>query len=140
MGSHCCGHAKVKKDERFVNPLRKAKGLGSAHHGVEGWKAMKLTSIANVPLVLWLVYSVAKLQGASYAEFTAWLAQPVNAVLMILMIVSTFYHAVLGAREITEDYISCPWFKSLKLTGQKLFFFALGAACIFSVLKVALAG
>lgn len=128
------------KNGAFNTKLKNAKGLGSAHEGVEHWMALRVTAIANVPLLLWLVYSIAHLQGASHAEFTAWLAQPMHAILMILVILSTFYHGVLGAREIIEDYIHCKMFKMVKLIGQQLFFFALGVACIFSILKIALAG
>lgn len=93
--------------------------------------------MANIPLVIWMIYSVFSLQGATYQEFTGWLSQPWNAVLAVLFILSTFYHAVLGNQVIVEDYISCRWFRMTKLIGQKLFFIALGVACIFSVLKIA---
>jgi len=121
-------------------PLAKAKGLGSAHEGVHHWMHQRLTAIANIPLVLWFVWSVVHLNGADYETFTAWLGQPIHAVLMILLILSVFYHAVLGAQVIVEDYIQCKWFKLMKLIGQKLFFIALGVACIFSILKVAFTG
>lgn len=112
--------------------------MGSAHEGADHWMAQKITALANIPLVLWLVWSFVGLQGASHAQFTAWLAQPVNAVLMILFVISVLYHAKLGSQVVIEDYISCKWFKMVKIIGQKLFFFALGTACIFSVLKIAM--
>jgi succinate dehydrogenase / fumarate reductase membrane anchor subunit len=119
------------------SPLGKAKGLGSAHEGVHHWMMQRVTAIANLPLVLWMVYSIFSLQGATYVEFTTWLAQPLNAVLSILFILSIFYHAVLGCQVVVEDYISCRWFRLTKLIGMKLFFTALAVACIFSVLKIA---
>lgn len=124
--------------DRFTSPLKKAKGLGSAHDGVEHWLSQKITAIANVPLVLWLVWSIVSLQGASYAEFTAWLAQPCHAILMILTIICVMYHAKLGTQVITEDYVHCKCKKKAMLIGLKLAFFGLGVACIFSVLKIAL--
>lgn len=127
------GHQK----HSYAAPLKKAKGLGSAHEGADHWLKQKITAIANIPLVLWFIFSIIGLQGASHAQFTSWLAQPVNAVLMILLVISVLYHAKLGAQVITEDYISCEGFKLVKLIGQKLAFFALGVACIFSVLKIA---
>lgn len=133
MGGHHC----KKKNDAFITPLKKAKGLGSAHHGVGHWMAQKITAIVNVPLILWLVFSIVKLQGASYGEFTGWMAQPLNAILMICLVVSVLYHATLGAQVITEDYIHCKAFKMVKLVGQKVFFTALGIACVFSVLKIA---
>lgn len=126
------------KFSKFDSEMSRAKGHGSAHEGTHHWMHQRLTAIANLPLVIWLIWSVASLNGATHAEFTAWLAQPWNAVLMILLIISVFYHAVLGAQVIIEDYIHCGWFKMLKLIGNKLFFFALGIACIFSILKIAL--
>ena len=124
-------------DQKFNAHLKKAKGLGSAHHGVEHWMLQKMTAIANVPLVIWLVYSMIQLQGASYAEFTGWLAQPLNAILMILLIISVFYHARLGIQVVIEDYFAEGWLKRIKLIALPLFFVAIGVAVIFSILKIA---
>lgn len=124
-------------NDKFAAPLKSAKGLGSAKEGVDHWMKQKITALANIPLILWLVFSIVSLQGASHAEFTQWLSQPLNAILMILLVISVSFHAKLGAQVITEDYVSCEGFKMFKLIGQKLFFFAIAVACIFSVLKIA---
>tara|TARA_B100002003_G_C14043879_1_gene502879 strand:- start:287 stop:682 length:396 start_codon:yes stop_codon:yes gene_type:complete len=126
------------EQDKFKNPLARARGLGSAKEGADHWFAQRITAIANIPLMLWLVWSMVGLKDSTYSEFTAWLAQPLNAILMILVILSTFYHAKLGSQVVTEDYIHCEGFKMVKLIGQKLFFFGLAIVCIFSILKVAL--
>ena len=125
------------KKKEFVAPLKTAKGHGSAHEGAEHWLQQKITALAQIPLVLWLIYSIIGLQGASYAEFTAWMGQPVNAILMIILISSVMLHAKLGAQVVVEDYISTEWFKMAKLIGMKIFFYGMAVACIFSVLKIA---
>ena len=127
----------MKKNVSIQTPMAKARGLGSAKSGVEHWWHQRITAIANIPLVIWLVYSIVQLKGASYAVFTAWLAEPVNAVLMILFVISTFYHAVLGTQVVVEDYIDCECLKIAKLIAHKLLFIAMGVACIFAVLKIA---
>ncbi len=126
----------MKKDN-FAAPLKNAKGYGSAHEGVEHWMKQKITALANIPLIIWLVYSMVKLNGASYEVFTTWLAQPINSILMILLVISVMLHAKLGAQVITEDYISTEWFKIFKLIGQKIFFFGMAIAIIFCILKIA---
>lgn len=125
------------EDHGIKSPMARAKGLGSAGEGLDHWMGQKITAISNVLLVSWLIFSIISLNGATYTEFTGWLAQPVNAILMILLVISTFYHAVLGSQTVVEDYIHHEGFKLFKLIGQRLFFFAIGVACIFSVLKIA---
>lgn len=130
---------KLKWDNNGIKtPLARARGLGSAGHGADHWMSQRITAIANIPLVIWFVYSVVDLRGSTHAEFTSWLGEPINAILAILFIISTFYHAVLGSQVVVEDYIHNEWFKTLKLIGNKLFFFGLAVACIFSILKIAL--
>jgi succinate dehydrogenase / fumarate reductase membrane anchor subunit len=126
------------KQSSIVSDMARAKGLGSAHEGAHHWMMQRITAVAALPLCLWLVYSAVALKGASHEQFTAWLALPWNAVLMILFVLAVFYHAVLGAQVVVEDYIHTKWFKMMKLIGMKLFFTALAVVCIFSVLKIAL--
>ena len=130
---------KLKWDkDGLKTPLARARGLGAAGDGVEHWFMQRVTAIANIPLVIWLICSIVSLRGTDYAQFTTWLAQPINAILMILFLISTLIHAKLGSQVVTEDYIHNEGLKFVKLIGQKLVFFALGVACIFAVLKIAL--
>jgi succinate dehydrogenase / fumarate reductase membrane anchor subunit len=121
------------------SPLARARGYGSAKEGSHHWMAQRITAIALIPLVIWFVWSVISLQSADFATFTTWLSNPVHAVAMILFIIATTYHAVLGAQVIVEDYIHCECFKMVKLIGNKLFFTALAIATIFAIMKVAFA-
>ncbi|GJL86047.1 MAG: succinate dehydrogenase, hydrophobic membrane anchor protein [Micavibrio sp.] len=120
------------------NPLARARGLGSAHHGVGNWIRLRVTAVANVILSVWFIWFVKSSIGLDHAEFTGMLANPLNAIAMILLVISVFYHATLGCREIVEDYFHVEWMKISKLVGIYLFFLAAGIACIFSVLKIAL--
>ncbi len=128
------------KKEDFKSPLSAARGEGSTQSGAHHWMHERITSVASIPLMIWLVWSVTNFGILDYASFTAWLAQPVNAVLMILSIITTFYHAALGAQVIIEDYIHNEGYKLAKLISIKLFFFAAAVATIFSILKIAFAG
>src|SRR5689334_9076588 len=101
-------------------PMARARGLGSAHAGVHHWIAQRVIAIAALPLTFWLFWSVIGLVHADHAAFTAWLAQPINAVLMILTIIAYTYHAALGCQVVIEDYIHSEWFKIIKLIGMKV--------------------
>lgn len=125
------------KKTEIQSPLARARGLGAAHMGVESWIKLRLTAIAQAVLAIWFFCFLSQAVHASHEQFVALLAHPVNAVAMVLFIISGFYHGAAGAREIIEDYIHIEWFKLFTLIGLYLVFFALGAACVFSVLKIA---
>lgn len=126
--------------QRILSPLAKARGTGSAHHGSGHWLHQRITAIANIPLMLWLVWSVVHLSSASYYDVAEWLEHPVNAILMILSVLSMFYHAVLGLQVVIEDYVQCELSKLASLLAIRLTFVALGVAAIVSVLKVSFSG
>jgi succinate dehydrogenase / fumarate reductase membrane anchor subunit len=125
---------------RMRTPLGRVLGLGSAKEGVEHWWAQRLTAIALVPLSLWLVASVISLAGADYVTFTAWVASPLVAVLLILLVVATFYHAWLGVQVVVEDYVHNEATKLAALVIVRFLAFALGLAAVFAVLRIALGG
>lgn len=87
------------------SPLGRVLGLGSAKEGVEHWWRQRTTALALVPLALWFVISVIGLVGSDRAAIVAWMHNPMAAVLMIVLIVATFYHAALGLQVVVEDYV-----------------------------------
>jgi succinate dehydrogenase / fumarate reductase membrane anchor subunit len=118
------------------SPLARARGLGAARAGVGHWTHQRLTAIANLLLVLWFVFSAIGLAGAGYAEVRAWVTSPLSASLMILLVISTFYHARLGVQVVIEDYVHHEGAKLAALTALTLVVVALAVACIVAVLKI----
>ena len=112
-------------------------GLGSAKSGVHHWINHRLTAIANIPLILWLVWSIYTHDFSSYVIFDEWVSQPINAILLILLVISAFYHAVLGAQVVVEDYVHHEPLKIAKIVSHRLIFLGLAIGCIFAILKLA---
>jgi succinate dehydrogenase / fumarate reductase membrane anchor subunit len=124
----------------YRTPLSRARGLGSAKHGVGHWISERVGAIALVPLTLWAVFGVLRLAAGDYDFAVVWLHDPLNAVLMVLTIAISFWHMHSGMRVIIEDYIHVAFSKA-GLTLLSLFVCGLsGALAIFSILKVALGG
>ena len=57
------------------SPLGRARGLGSAKEGTAHWWAQRVTAVALVPLVLWVVVNALGLAGASLAAAVAWIRE-----------------------------------------------------------------
>ncbi len=124
----------------YRTDLSRARGLGSAKHGVEHWIGERVTSIALVPLSLWGVWAGLKIAPLGYEGAQAFVAHPVNAVLILLFLAVSFQHMKLGLRVIVEDYIHTPGMKiSLLLLNSGVCWTAWAAAS-FSILKAALTG
>lgn len=114
------------------------RGRGSAREGVGHWKLQRLTAIANVPLVLWFIVSAVSLSGADHAAVAAWLARPFSAAMMLLLVISVFWHARLGLQVVIEDYVHHEGAKIAVLIAVTFALFLLGALAVVSILKVAL--
>jgi len=85
--------------------LGRARGLGAARAGSGAWWIERLTGLALIPLSLWFIASAISLEGASRADIVAWLHAPVPLVLMLCLIIATFWHMELGLRVVVEDYV-----------------------------------
>jgi len=123
--------------ERLRTPLGRALGLGSAKEGVEHWWVQRVTAVALVPLTLWFVAALVAHLGADHASASAWLRSPLTAVAMVLLVVATFVHMALGLQVVIEDYVHHEATKIASLMLVRLACWALGAAALFAVLRVA---
>lgn len=117
-----------------------ARGLGSAREGTAHWWAQRLTAIALVPLTVWFVASLAALAGADHDAVTQWLASPLVAVLMVVLLVATFHHAQLGLQVVIEDYVHHEGLKTVGIVVVKFTALGLGLVSVFAALKVTLGG
>jgi succinate dehydrogenase / fumarate reductase membrane anchor subunit len=118
------------------SPLARARGLGSAKEGIHHWWSQRLTALALIPLGLWFIYSLVVMTGANYTTVIAWLANPLNAVLMLLFIISLFYHAALGLQVVIEDYTKSEWQKIAFLILVKFIALLAGFSAAIAVLKL----
>jgi len=92
----------------MVNPLARARGLGSAKEGVHHWYVQRASAILLIFLVAWMIYAMFSLAGTGYAEAAEFVARPVNAAFLAVLLVTLFYHAMLGLQVVIEDYVHQP--------------------------------
>ncbi len=120
--------------------IGKVRGLGSAHHGAHHWLLQRFTAVGNLVLIAWLAASIVTLPDLGYETASKWLAAPVPATAMILLIVSTFWHARLGLQVLVEDYVHNAGSKFGALVLLNLA--AIGGAVfgIFAIARLALTG
>lgn len=120
------------------SPLGRARGLGSAKDGTHHFWVQRVSAVALIPLALWLVFSLARLPGASYEQVQWWVGYPAVSVTLVLFIAAALYHSMLGVQVVIEDYVGHEGAKITALLLSKFLHFAVAAASIFAVLKIAL--
>lgn len=117
------------------SPLAKAKGLGSAKSGLAHWWAQRVTAVALVPLVIWFVVNIIQAVG-SEDHLLAFARTPFNAVVMVLFLVASLYHASLGMQVVIEDYVHCHCVKIISIVGVQLLCLVSAIAGIVAVLAL----
>ena len=122
------------------SPIGRVLGLGAAKEGVSHWWSQRVTSVALLLLGLWFVSALLRMPNLSYEFVTAWIAAPINAVLLLLLIGTLVYHSQLGVQVVVEDYVH---HHGLKIATMLLLTFAhvaIAALAIFAVLRIAFGG
>jgi succinate dehydrogenase / fumarate reductase membrane anchor subunit len=118
-------------------PLSRARGFGAAGEGVGRWWRERLTALALIPLMLWLGFSLALMGTADYYTVIDWLAHPVNAALMMLILVVGFWHGAMGVQSVAEDYIASEWRRTATVIAAQFAAVLLALAGVFAVLEIA---
>ncbi|MGH8501409.1 MAG: succinate dehydrogenase, hydrophobic membrane anchor protein [Gammaproteobacteria bacterium] len=119
-------------------PLGAARGLGAAKAGFSHWWLQRVTSVALIPLLLWFAFSIATFGDMHHAAFVAWVRSPLVTVLLILLLVTLFYHLQLGLRVIIEDYVHVEWMKLGGILAMNFICVFLAVLGVVAVLKIAL--
>ena len=117
-------------------PLGRVLGYGSAKSGTQHFIRQRLTAIANIPLTIAAVLIVISLIGHNQAAVAQILGSTLVAIIMLLFIISTFYHMMIGMQVIIEDYVHDEGAKYALLILNTFFTIAVGFSAIYAILKL----
>lgn len=120
--------------------IGRVRGLGSAKEGAHHWLMQRFTAAGNLLLMVYLAVSFILLGDLSYGTVTGWIAAPVPATAIALLIISTFWHARLGLQVLIEDYVHEAGVKFAAILVLNLAIFGGAAFGLFSIARLALGG
>lgn len=121
-------------------PLGKVMGLGSAKEGTGHWWMQRVTAIALIGLGLWFMISLVTIGDLGYHSTIAWLARPLNAVLLSSFVLTMLYHSKLGVQIVIEDYVSSPAWKVAGLLLSVFVHLLLAMAGVIAILRIGAGG
>ena len=117
-------------------PLKTARYLGSAKEGADHFWKQRVTAVSNLVLVLFLVWFIASLAGASQPQIKEAMSNPLVALAFSALIISGTIHMRLGMQTIIEDYVHSEGSKMVLLMLNTFFAAAIALASLFSILKL----
>ena len=123
--------------ESIRTPLGKVRGLGAAKEGAGHFIAQRVSAIALLFLVPWFLISLISAVRGGYQGAIDFIANPLNAVLVLMAVGGALYHMRIGMQVVVEDYIAKTGTRIFLLILNTFFAVALFAAAAFSVLEIA---
>lgn len=111
------------------------RGLGSAKTGTEHWWLQRVTAVANIPLVIFLIVFILSHLGADHAALVASVKHPLIAIALIAAFLSVLWHMRLGMQVVIEDYVHGGW-RIACLIANSFFTIALGLAALYAILSM----
>jgi len=121
----------------MATALKRVRGLGSARSGTDTFWRQRVTAVANIPLVIFLILSLVANIGADYAEVRAYLAQPLVAILLLALVINAAIHMRIGLKEIIEDYVH-GGAKVVAILLATFFAAGVGLASVVAIIKISL--
>ena len=128
----------TKHTKSMSTPLAKARGLGAAKSGLHHWWHQRVSAVAMVGLVSWMMFLVFSLAGADYETAQNVLAHPAHATVVVLFVAVGLWHASLGLQVVLEDYVANEGVRLIAILAVKMAASVTAILAILSVLKVAL--
>lgn len=121
-------------------PRKAAAGLGSAKSGTGHFVQQRVTAIALIALVGWFMIAIVAAFQGGYGEARAFVAAPVNTVLLLLLVSAAFHHMRLGMQVVIEDYIAKHGTRAFLLILNAFFAIALWFVAVLAILMIAFQG
>jgi succinate dehydrogenase / fumarate reductase membrane anchor subunit len=122
---------------KYRTSLARVRGLGSAHAGARTWWTERLTSIAAVPITLFLLAYIFSYVGATRAEIVTSFTNPFVAAGFMLSWLTLLWHMKLGMQVIIEDYVHGHW-KLPLIIANTFFVIFMGALALWAIAVMSL--
>jgi succinate dehydrogenase / fumarate reductase, membrane anchor subunit len=130
------GTGMQKPKNSLQSPLGRIRGLGSAKDGTMHWWAQRVTALALIFLGAWFVFAVLVITGLDLPGIKIFLAQPAQAILFTLFLLTALHHGALGLQVVIEDYIHAKPYKFSALLLLQFITYGAMAVAIYAMAKI----
>ncbi|WP_347939391.1 succinate dehydrogenase, hydrophobic membrane anchor protein [Rickettsia oklahomensis] len=91
----------------FKAEIVKAKADGAVKSGAYHWLLQRITGLVLALCSIWLIYFTLTNKNSDLSIIMLELKKPFNVVALLITVIISLYHAILGMQAVIEDYINC---------------------------------
>ncbi len=106
--------------------------------GTRHFVAQRVTAILLVFLGLWFAVSIIGIDVLAHGVVVAFVADPLNVILLTLLTISLAYHSYLGVQVVIEDYVHANGIRVASLIASRLAHVLIAIALTYSIFKIGL--
>ena len=120
------------------SPLGRVLGSGSAKDGTGHWWAQRVTAVGLLLLGTWFLWALTQLTGFDQPQVIAWVGNPWNSVMLLMLCATLAWHSTLGVQVVIEDYVHGPMLKVIALLLNRFAHVFVTIVAVFAVMRIAL--
>lgn len=98
--------------------------------------AQRASAVALVFLGLWFAISIACLPSMEHAAVLAFVADPINCMVLMALSATLAYHSYLGVQVVIEDYVHAPRLLWFSLLLSRALHLATGLLLIYTIFDI----
>ena len=118
--------------------LGRVRGLGSAHSGAHHWWQERISGALTLVPVVFLLVSIFLLPDLSYPTVRDWAGQPLPALALAALVLTSLWHNRLGLRVFIEDYAHVRSNRIAILLLVDVLTYAAGLFALYCLVRIAL--
>jgi len=103
------------------------------------WRNQRMTSIALLPLGLWFVIALFRQPALDHATVSAWISQPLQALLAALFGAAMLWHSLQGVQVVLEDYVAGS-LRGISIRISQIVHGVLAVTLLFAILRLVSGG
>jgi succinate dehydrogenase / fumarate reductase membrane anchor subunit len=84
---------------------KKSSDLGSAGNGVKHWLHQRFSAVFLLLFTYWIFAFSMDIMNANIVGVIDVVKRPLNLIMLLIFVVTSFYHGSLGLQVVIEDYI-----------------------------------
>ncbi|MBL4596276.1 MAG: succinate dehydrogenase, hydrophobic membrane anchor protein [Robiginitomaculum sp.] len=120
---------------RLQTPRSKISGLGSSGHGTHHYLVQRVSALALLVLVPFVLFQFLAAFTSGYDAAYIWVGSWVGTLSLLALVTAMFWHLRLGVQVVVEDYFG-GWLRMVLLLISSFGCFGLWLISVLSILKV----